>query len=118
MQVQASHDQESREQPSSYRSIVDREKDISSMLGTSPPLIKELSLSYNCRTHLRLCQFALFIWPTLLHQIFLADCQQPDELVARSFISASEMTENNYMIPGQFNEKALSRIFNARVLAK
>jgi len=52
----------------------------------------------------------------LLEQIFLIDYRQPDELVARSFISACENTENNYEIPGQFHEETLSKIFIEKVL--
>lgn len=52
-----------------------------------------------------------------LEQLFLTDYQNADELVSRSFISASAMIEKNYKIPDQFSEEVLSKIFLANVLS-
>lgn len=60
---------------------------------------------------------AVWVVGESLGQLFLTDYRKPDELVARSFISACEMTENNYEVPGQFAEEVLAKIFIEKVLA-
>ncbi len=52
-----------------------------------------------------------------LGQLFLTDYRNPDALVARSFISACEMSDNSYEIPFKFSEEALSKIFIKKVLS-